>query len=80
LCAKFLLRLDSKNKVLKPDRMFFFDLSRSSKTHENNLITLFLKYDHVSYFELSLLSWQSWERFGYLRFSIPTWPKKTAQA
>ena len=37
MCAKFLLRFGSKNKVLKPYRMFF-DLSRSSDTHENNLI------------------------------------------
>lgn len=33
----------------------FFDLSRSSKTHKNNLITLFSKYYHISYFELRLI-------------------------
>jgi len=37
----------------------FFDLSRSSKTHENNLITLFLKYYHVSYTKCNFKSVQN---------------------
>ena len=40
LCIKFLLRFDSKNKVLKPYHSHF-NLSRESATQENNLIALF---------------------------------------
>ncbi len=40
MCAKFLLWLGSKNKVLKPYRMFL-TISRSSKTHKIEIITLF---------------------------------------
>jgi hypothetical protein len=51
---KFLLRFDSKNKVLKPYHALF-NLSRDSITQENNLITLFTKYYHVDYIELRLI-------------------------
>jgi hypothetical protein len=39
LCIKFLLRFDSKNKVLKPYHALF-NLGRESITLENYLITL----------------------------------------
>ena len=40
LYLKFLLRFDSKNKVLKPYHSHF-NLSRESATQKNNLIALF---------------------------------------
>jgi hypothetical protein len=42
VCLKFLLRFNSKNKVLKPYHALL-NLSSDSMTLENNLITLFIK-------------------------------------
>jgi hypothetical protein len=53
LCLKFLLRFDSKNKILKPYRAPF-NLSRDACSPKNNLITLFRKNCHLSYIELRL--------------------------
>jgi hypothetical protein len=47
-CVEFLLRLVSKNKVLKPYRMLF-NLSRGSSIHNNNLIPLFAGYYNEVY-------------------------------
>jgi hypothetical protein len=54
LCIDFLLRFDSKNKVLKPYHSLF-NLSRDSLTKELNLITLFTKNYHLACIEFWLI-------------------------
>ena len=53
LWMKFILRFDSRNKVLKPDHALFN--LRDPFTQDKNLINLFTKYYHVDYVELRLI-------------------------
>jgi len=53
VCKKFLLRFDSKNKVLGPYHVLF-NLSRDSFTPMNNFIPLFTRHYYVIYIKLRL--------------------------
>ena len=72
LYIKFLLRFDSKNKVLEPYHALF-NLSRDSYTPKNNLITLFTKHYHESYIELRLLLNSIWQKMNSKIISKGIW-------